>query len=61
MAEVIVLPVVRVERVPGAIAVEFGAPAAPVTDINEFRHARARGLAERRERTTLLPCDCGVE
>lgn len=63
MAEIIVLPVVRIERVPvNGIVVELtdgDGPAAPVTDLNAFRYARERLAAERRERTSLLPIDCG--
>jgi hypothetical protein len=62
MAEIVVLPVVKIERVPAGIAAEFsGAPPAPVTDLNAWRYARERAAAERLERTSLLPCDCGEQ
>lgn len=63
MAEIVVLPVVRIERGPPMLdGVEWVADPrqpAPVTDINAFRYARERQVAERRERQTLLPCEGG--
>jgi len=59
MAEVIVLPVVRIERAPDEGVVIADGVAATVTDINAFRYARARRAVERRQMQSLLPCDCG--
>lgn len=66
MADVIILPVVRIETGPGeSREVDYlcDRPAdlpAAVTDINAFRYWRERRAVERREMTSLLPpADCG--
>lgn len=54
-AEIIVLPVVRVERDHIADAGKMVSLPAIVTDINAFRARRGRALVERRASRSLLP------
>lgn len=58
MVEVVVLPVIRVERAPDD-GVTWRCVHDPrpnvVTDLNAFRYARERARVERRSSTSLLP------
>ena len=54
MTDVVVLPVVRIER-PDVLPPRAHALPAGVTDINAFRYARERAVVERRAARSLLP------
>jgi hypothetical protein len=63
MADIVVLPVIRIER-PDEPPPRLHALPAGVTDINVFRYLREQAAIERRASTSLLPdlgppCDCG--
>lgn len=58
MADVTILPVVRVEgEKPRKVVRPQDLPPS-VTDINAFRYLRERAAVERRDRQSLLPGDC---